>query len=71
MRSAFENVLVQESLNLTDAFASLEKAWNYLIQTQSHLIEINSDDLFGFITNHFTGERVTLEGPYRDTVRLF
>jgi len=62
MRSAFENVLVQESLNLTEAFASLEKACNYLVQTQSHLIEINSDVLFGFIANHFSGETVTFAG---------
>jgi len=61
MRSAFENVLVQESLNLTEAFTSLEKACNYLIQTQSHLIEIHSDVLFGFIANHFASKTVTLE----------
>jgi len=61
MRSAFENVLVQESLNLTDAFAALEKTCNYLIQTQSHLVELNSEVLFGFMANHFTGKTVTLE----------
>ena len=61
MRSAFENVLVQESLNLTEAFESLEKACNSLVQTQSHLIEINTADLFGFIANHFTGAEVTFD----------
>jgi DNA polymerase-3 subunit epsilon len=53
MRSAFENVLVQESLNLTDAFDSLDQACNLLMQTQSHLTEMNSAMLFGYLTNHF------------------
>jgi len=53
MRSAFENVLVQESLNLTDAFDSLDQACNLLMQTQSHLTEMNSAMLFGYLANHF------------------
>lgn len=61
MRSAFENVLVQESLNLTEAFASLDKVCNSLIQTQSHLTELSPAVLFGFITDRFTWERVTFE----------
>jgi DNA polymerase-3 subunit epsilon len=52
MRSAFENVLVQESLNLTGAFDSLDQACNLLMQTQSHLTEMNSDILFGFVAKH-------------------
>jgi hypothetical protein len=61
MRSAFENVLVQESLNLTEAFGALEKACNYLIQTQSHLIEIHSADLFNFIADQFSSAVVTFD----------
>lgn len=53
MRSAFENVMVQESLNLTEAFDSLDQACNLLMQTQSHLTEIDSAILFGFIAKHF------------------
>jgi DNA polymerase-3 subunit epsilon len=53
MRSAFENILVQESLNLTESFDSLDQACNLLMQTQSHLTEISSAVLFGFIANHF------------------
>jgi len=49
MRSAFENVLVQESLNLTGAFDSLDESCNLLMQTQSHLTEMNSNTLFGFV----------------------
>ena len=52
MRSAFENVLVQESLNLAGAFDSLDQACNLLMQTQSHLTDINPDILFGFIAKH-------------------
>ena len=58
MRSAFENVLVQESLNLTEAFASLDQSCNLLMQTQSHLAEMNSASLFGFIANHFRGKEI-------------
>jgi DNA polymerase-3 subunit epsilon len=52
MRSAFENVLVQESLNLTGAFDSLDQSCNLLMQTQSHLTEINPAILFGFVARH-------------------
>ena len=59
MRSAFENVLVQESLNLTETFNALDKACGTLVQTQRYLLEINSADLFDFIARHFIGEPVT------------
>ena len=52
MRSAFENVLVQESLNLKKAFDSLDKSCSLLMQTQSHLTEINPAILFGFVAKY-------------------
>ena len=52
MHRAFENVLVQESLNLKEAFDSLDQACNLLMQTQSHLTEMQAAILFGFIANH-------------------
>ena len=58
MRSAFENVLVQESLNLTGAFDSLDQSCNLLMQTQSHLTEINPAILFGFIAKHFRSKAI-------------
>jgi len=58
MRSAFENVMVQESLHLTEAFDSLDQACNLLKQTQSHLTEMNSTILFGFLAEHFQSSSV-------------
>ena len=59
MRSAFENVLVQESLNLTEAFDSLDHACKLIMQTESHLTEMNTAFLSGFIEKHFLGSSVT------------
>jgi len=58
MRSAFENVMVQESLHLSEAFDSLDKACNLLMRTQNHLTEISSDILYGFLAKHFQGRAV-------------
>ena len=58
MRTAFENVLVQESLHLTEAFSTLDKACSNLVQSQRYLIEINAARLFDFIARHFVGEPV-------------
>jgi DNA polymerase-3 subunit epsilon len=49
MRSAFENVLVQESFHLTEAFDSLAGACNLQLQTQSHLAEMSSGLLFDYV----------------------
>ncbi len=59
MRSAFENVLVQESLNLTEAFDSLDQACKLIMQNQSHLTEMNSTLLSSYIKKHFQGSTVT------------
>jgi DNA polymerase-3 subunit epsilon len=58
MRSAFENVMVQESLHLSEAFESLDKACSLLMRTQNHLTEIGSASLFGFLEKHFQGSTV-------------
>ena len=58
LRSAFENVLVQESLNLTGAFDSLDQSCNLLMQTQSHLTEINPAILFGFVAKYLATKAI-------------
>ncbi len=58
MHSAFENVLVQESLHLTEAFNSLDQACNLLMQTQSHLTEMQAATLFSFIANHLRSKTI-------------
>lgn len=58
MRSAFENVLVQESLNLTAAFDSLAHSCNILMQTQNHLTELNTEVLFSYLVNHMGNKKI-------------
>jgi len=48
MRSAFENVLVQESLNLSNSFDSLVDTCHGLLQSQSHLVAMRSSLFFGY-----------------------
>jgi DNA polymerase-3 subunit epsilon len=64
MRSAFENVLVQESLNLTEAFDLLDQACKYFIQTKSHLTKMSSKVLLGFIEKQFYGSKVTFTADH-------
>ena len=52
MRSAFENVLVQESLNLSNSFDSLADTYHGLLQSQSHLIAMRSSFFFGYLQNY-------------------
>jgi hypothetical protein len=49
MRSAFENVLVQESLNLSNTFNSLAETCHGLLQSQSPLIEMKTSLFFGYL----------------------
>jgi DNA polymerase-3 subunit epsilon len=70
MRSAFENVLVQESLTLSETFDSLDHACNLFMQSQSHLTEIKSDILFGFIANHFRSSEIRFTAPKYFSVDL-
>ena len=70
MRSAFENVMVQESLNLAEAFDSLDQACNLLMQTQSHLTEMDSAILFGFIAKHFHSKTVNFTAATDQTATV-
>jgi DNA polymerase-3 subunit epsilon len=58
MRTAFENVLVQESLNLTEAFDSLVGACNLLLQAQSHLAEMRTTLLFGYVKQYLQRRKI-------------
>jgi DNA polymerase-3 subunit epsilon len=53
MRSAFENILVQESLNLTGAFDSLTRTCDLQMQAQNHLTEINLEVFCRYLEKHF------------------
>jgi len=61
MRSAFENVLVQESLNLTEAFDSLAGSCKVLMQTQNHLAELSTEILFGYVAQHLRLKKISLK----------
>ena len=61
LRSAFENVLVQESLNLTDAFNALAGSCKVLMHTQNHLTELNTDVLFGYVAQHLRNKKIPVK----------
>ena len=66
MRSAFENVLVQESLNLTGSFEALAESCKTLMQKQNHLTELNTAVLFGYVTRYLQDKKIkvaALPGP--------
>jgi DNA polymerase-3 subunit epsilon len=52
MRSAFENVLVQESLNLSNSFDSLADTCHGLLQDPSHLVAMQSSFFFGYLQGY-------------------
>jgi DNA polymerase-3 subunit epsilon len=58
MRSAFENVLVQETLNLTEAFNSLAVSCNVVMQAQNHLTELNAEVLFSYVAHHLHHKKI-------------
>ncbi len=58
MRSAFENVLVQESLNMTEAFNALANSCNVIMQTQNNLTELNTEVLFGYAAHHLQNQKI-------------
>ena len=58
MRSAFENVLVQESFNLTEAFNALAGSCRVIMQTQSHLAQMDTEVLFGYVAHHLQSKKV-------------
>jgi DNA polymerase-3 subunit epsilon len=61
MRSAFENVLVQESLNLTDAFNALARSCKVLMHAQNHLTILNTDILIGYIKQHLSNKKISVK----------
>jgi len=58
MRTAFENVLVQESLNLTEAFDSLAGACSLLLQAHSHLAEVGAGFLFDYVKHYLQRRKI-------------
>lgn len=60
MRSAFENVLVQESLNLTEAFHGLAGSCNVIMQAQNHLTVLDTEVLFGYATLHLQNKNISV-----------
>jgi DNA polymerase-3 subunit epsilon len=70
MRSAFENVLVQESLNLTGAFDSLARSCNVLLQTQNHLTELNTEVLFGYVAHHLRTRKIAVTASPKRSITV-
>jgi len=60
MRSAFENVLVQESINLTHAFAVLDSSCRIILQTQNYLTELDTEVLFGYVAQHLQSKKISV-----------
>jgi DNA polymerase-3 subunit epsilon len=58
MRSAFENVLVQESFNLSEAFGLLAGSCRDIMQTRDPLTELASDILSGYIAQHLRQKNI-------------
>jgi len=70
MRTAFENVLVQESLNLAEAFDSLAGTCSLLLQTQSHLAEMSTPLLFGYVEQHLQRRKIPILVAENRTVQV-
>lgn len=61
MRSAFENVLVQETLNLTTAFNDLAKSCDLIVQMQSSLAELDTEVLFSYLVHYLKSRNITVK----------
>lgn len=70
MRSAFENVLVQESLNLTEAFNALARSCRVIMQTQNHLTGLNTEVLFGYAAHHLQNKKISVAASPEQSVRV-
>jgi len=68
MRSAFENVLVQESLNLTEAFDSLARSCRVIMQTQNLLTTMNTELLFGYVAHHLQNKKISVAAAADKTI---
>ena len=60
MRSGFENVLVQETLNLAEAFNSLAHSCNDLMQIQNHLAELNTELFIRYLARYLSQKDLTV-----------
>jgi DNA polymerase-3 subunit epsilon len=70
MRSAFENVLVQESLNLTEAFDSLAGSCNLLLRAQSHLAQMSTGLLFGYVEHYLQRRKIPVSVAAERTAQV-
>ena len=70
MRSGFENVLVQETLNLAAAFNSLAHSSNVLMQIQSHLAELNTELFIRYLTRYLSQKDLTVHSMPAGTSRV-
>ncbi len=68
MRSAFENVLVQESLSLTEAFNSFASSCRVIMQTQNHLAAMNTEVLFGYVAQHLQANNISVAASPDQTI---
>lgn len=68
MRSAFETVLVQESVNLTEAFNALASSCRVIMQAQNHLAEVNTVVLFGYVAQHLQAQKVAVAASPEQTI---
>ena len=68
MRSAFENVLVQESLNLTEAFSLLAGSCRDIMQTHDPLTVLAGDILSGYVAHFLRQKNIPVAtAPAEDT----
>ncbi|KPK23173.1 MAG: hypothetical protein AMJ61_16155 [Desulfobacterales bacterium SG8_35_2] len=70
MRSAFENVLVQETLNLTESFKSLARSCNIVMQSRNHLTELNTEVLFSYVTHHLSNKKIPVSSSPAKTISV-
>ncbi len=70
MRSAFENVLVQESLNLTETFASLARSCRAVMQTQNHLTTLDTEVLFGYVTSSLQALQIAVAAAPKPAIAV-
>jgi len=70
MRTAFENVLVQESLNLTEAFDSLAGSCNLLLRAQSHLAKMSTGLLFRYVEHFLQRRKIAVSVAAERTVQV-
>jgi DNA polymerase-3 subunit epsilon len=68
MRSAFENVLVQETLKLTEAFNALAGSCRLIMQTQHNLTKLNTEVLFGYVAQHLQDKKISVAASAKQSI---